>query len=35
MDIRGDFTQANFILLLVLLTKISSKLFICHEYLKT
>ena len=32
MDARGDYTQANFILLL---TRIKSELFRCHEHLKT
>ena len=35
MDIKGNFTQANFIPLLVLLVRITSKLFRCQKYLKT
>ena len=34
MDVRGNFTWANFILLLMLFARIMSKLFRCYKYLK-
>ena len=35
MDIKGNFTQVNSIFLLILLTRITSKLFRGYKHLKT